>query len=597
MNPPLSYMPASSVGTIEVTSGITSVSLGGDSIGSAIIVKSDPPLFALPGKGIAEAGAFSSYYRSNNHARGAALTASVASSNLSFGIAASHDKANDYVDGHGNTVTSTYYESNNLGMTLAAKTDNSLFTLKAGHQSIPAQGFVNQWMDMTGNDSSYANLGYKGDFDWGKVEATGYWQNTWHEMNSGPDKLSFPMHMMPDMPMNTHGISLGYTLKTEIQLSDDDILRLGSEFHRFTLDDWWPPVYTTKGSMWPNTFLSINNGLKERFALYAEWEGRLSSTMSATLGVRNEQVHMDTDDVAGYNGMYDPANFNNQPHARNDSNWNVSALLKYEPDAASSYDFGYSMKSRSPNLYERYAWSTRWMATGMIGWFGDGNGYVGNLDLMPEIAHTISLTAGWRDADKNNYELKVTPYYTYINNYIGVEKIGVSTSGNQNILKFVNQNAVLFGIDVSGRKTIWESDGFGTGQLSGTIGYVHGKNTSTGARLYHMMPLNMRLSVEQRIGGWTNAIETQLVDDKSNVDPLRYEPKTFGYAIVNLRTAYQYKNMRIDCAVMNLFDRFYYLPLGGINYDQSLATYGRPYSFNPLAGQGRSFNIALTQSF
>ncbi|NTW54472.1 MAG: TonB-dependent receptor plug domain-containing protein, partial [Chlorobaculum sp.] len=45
MNPPLSYMPSSSVGTIAVTSGITPVSLGGDSIGGAIIVESEPPLF------------------------------------------------------------------------------------------------------------------------------------------------------------------------------------------------------------------------------------------------------------------------------------------------------------------------------------------------------------------------------------------------------------------------------------------------------------------------------------------------------------------------------------------------------------------------
>ena len=36
------------------------------------------------------------------------------------------------------------------------------------------------------------------------------------------------------------------------------------------------------------------------------------------------------------------------------------------------------MKTRSPTLYERYAWSTTPWPTSMNGWFGDGNGYVGN---------------------------------------------------------------------------------------------------------------------------------------------------------------------------------------------------------------------------
>ena len=40
-------------------------------------------------------------------------------------------------------------------------------------------------------------------------------------------------------------------------------------------------------------------------------------------------------------------------------------------------EFGYARKTRSPNFYERYAWSTSGMAASMISWFGDANGYVG----------------------------------------------------------------------------------------------------------------------------------------------------------------------------------------------------------------------------
>ena len=85
-------------------------------------------------------------------------------------------------------------------------------------------------------------------------------------------------------------------------------------------------------------------------------------------------------------------------------------------------EFGYAQKTRSPNLYERYAWSTGGMAMNMINMVGDGNGYVGNLDLKPEVAHTLSATADWHDAEQQNWGLKVTPYYTYVQDYINAQR-------------------------------------------------------------------------------------------------------------------------------------------------------------------------------
>ena len=110
------------------------------------------------------------------------------------------------------------------------------------------------------------------------------------------------------------------------------------------------------------------------------------------------------------------------------------------------------------------------------------------------------------------------------------------------------------------------------------------------------MPLNGYLTREQRVAGWTNALELQLVSKKTEVDPLRKEPTTPGFALLNLHTDYQWKNLRLDFGVTNLFDRFYYLPLGGINYDLNLAN-KRLFSFESVAGQGRSLNVGLTQTF
>jgi len=599
MNPPLSYIAPSNVSSIVVKSGVSPVSYGGDNIGGTILVASDQPVFAKPGEDVKTSGSASTYYRSINQSTGAAFSGAVANSNLSFGVTGSIDHAKDYKDGHGNTITSTYYESRNLGATLALKGDTSLLTLKAGHQSIPDQGFVNQWMDMVDNNASYFNLGYKDSFSWGKLDAKAFWENTYHKMDSGQDKLAIPAVQtgMTYMPMETRGIDLGYSLKTEIPFAEKNILRLGNEFHRFTLNDSWPPV---AGSMMmsPNTFVNINDGRRDRYSVFAEWESKVSKELTTVIGVRDELVQMDTGKVQGYNTsmMYaaDAKAFNEQDHAHNDNNLDITALARFEPTLNATYEIGYARKTQSPNLYERYAWSSFFMSAGMINWYGDGNAYVGNFNLRPEVANTLSLTIDWHDSACKNWELKVTPYYTYVNDYIDVNVLTLKSTGNT--LQFANHDARIYGLDVSGKVGVWEDGGYGRGQLSGTLGYVNGRNLDTGNSLYHMMPLNGLLTLEQKISGWTNAVELQLVSGKTEVDTIRKEPTTPGFALLNLRTAYQWKNLRLDFGITNLFDRFYYLPLGGINYDQNLAD-KRLTPFESVAGQGRSFNVGLTQTF
>ncbi len=600
MNPPLSYIASASVSSIGVKAGVTPVSYGGDNIGGIILVESDPPVFSWPGEGIRESGSVSAYYRSINQSIGSSFSGALAGSNVSFGLTGSIDHANNYRDGHGNSVTSTYYESRNIGATLAVKGDSSLLTFKAGHQFIPGQGFVNQWMDMIENNASLFNLRYKSDYDWGKLDAKAYWQNTYHKMNSGEDKVVL-VSSMPDMPMETRGIDLGYSLKTEIPFAEKNILRFGHEFHRFTLDDKWPPVAGT--GMSPESFLNINNGKRDRYGVFAEWESRWNKKVTTVLGVRNEQVRMDTGDVSGYSltsSVYTiPANaFNTQNHSRNDSNWDMTALARFEPASTATYEVGFARKTRSPNLYERYAWATNWMCSGMVNWFGDANGYVGNLDLKPEVANTLSFSADWHDSQHKTWELKMTPYYTYINDYIGVIKVGSKsyTSEIRDILKFINHDARLYGFDISGKLPLWKSSALGSGQLRGSFGYVRGKDLDTGSGLYHIMPLSGYFALEQNVAGWNNAVELQLVGRKFEIDPLRLEPKTAAYALVNLRTAYQWKNLRVDLGVTNLFDKFYSLPLGGINYDNFLHT--KPNgNIEALAGPGRSFTVGLTETF
>jgi len=598
MNPPLSYISPSPEAKVNVVAGITPVSMGGDSIGGTISVDSPPPVFAQRGEGMHTEGAFSSFYRSNGQSYGGWLTDSVASQNLSLGYTGSWANTGDYHDGSGHEVTSTYAQTTDHSVTLAAQGAGNLAVLQAGLHNTPYEGFPNQQMDLTRNLSEFLNFRYRKDLGWGVLDTRVFWQNVRHEMNLGKDKSTFPDAMW--MPMDTHGRDLGYSVKLGLPLSPRHTLQIGNEFHRFVLDDIWPAVPGQEPMMGPNAFVNINDGHRSRLAWFAEVASKWNSKWTTLLGIRNDTVWTNTGEVSGYSDMYamDADTFNSLSRSRADIDIDLTGLARYEPNPFSTYEIGYARKTRAPNLYERYAWSTSWMTSGMINWFGDGNDYVGNVDLRPEVAHTVSATASWHDRARKEWEIKLTPYQTYVRDYIDVDELATQSYGGSTFsqLRFANHNARIYGADLSGDVAIWQSARFGRGEISGVAGWLHGRRLDTGNGLYQMMPLNARVGLNETLKGWTAGPEVQLVDRKSDVDPLRQEQRTPGYTLLNLHAGYQWRHLRIDAGGNNLLNRDYDLPLGGVNFDDFQAS-GWTSQIRPLTGPGRSLSIGLTAQF
>jgi len=642
MNPPLSYIDPSQVGSIQVFGGIAPVSVGGDSIGGAIQVNSAAPEFAAVGQGTLTKGQAGAFYRSNGNATGGNISATIASEKLSMTYSGSTVESGNYKAGRdfkpagpafiadtksittsskwlaGDEVGTSMYKSTNQSLGFALRNENHLVELKLGVQDIPYQGFPNQRMDMTANDSTQVNLRYTGQYDWGTLQARAYREHTRHKMNFLEDKAFWYQNNAPGMPMDTEGRNTGAVVKADILLSARDTLRVGGEYQRYRFSDWWDPSGT--GGMYPNTFWDINNGERDRYAAFAEWEARWSPQWLSQFGVRSETVKMDTGSVQGYKSTYDTESnaFNAKDRSRTDNNWDMTALARYTQDNSKTYEFGYARKTRSPNLYERYTWSTGGMAMNMINMVGDGNGYVGNLDLKPEVAHTISVTADWHDAEQQSWGLKVTPYYTYVEDYINARRCAasdslmtgtkcatanVTTTNNFVFLKYVNQDAHLYGLDISGYFPLAKNTGYGSFTATAMLNYVRGE-TSSGAddNLYNMMPLNAKLAVVQRLGSWTNTAEAQFVATKDDVSQIRNEVKTAGYSLLNLRSSYAWKQARFDVGIDNVFDRFYNYPLGGAYVGQGTTmppevTAGSPRWGTPVPGMGRSIYAGVTVKF
>ncbi|MCO5110655.1 MAG: TonB-dependent receptor [Burkholderiaceae bacterium] len=629
MNPPLSYIDPTRVGSVRMFAGVTPVSVGGDSIGATIQADSPAPEFAAPGQGRLLKGQAGTFYRSNGNGMGANLSATYATEQMSLRYDGSTAQSDNYKAARdfkaagpaaankptqwlgGDEVGSSSYKTRNHSLAYALRSDEHLVEMRLGLQDIPYQNYPNQRMDMTGNDSHQFNLRYQGQYAWGQLQARAYHEKTRHSMNFGEDKQFWygAANNVPGMPMDTEGKTTGLQVKGDIALSARDTLRVGAELQNYRLDDWWLP---SGGGMAPNTFWNIRDGQRDRADVYGEWEARWNPQWLSQIGLRGSHVRSNSGAVQGYNANYNmEANaFNARDRKRSDSNIDLTALARYTPNANATYEFGFAHKTRSPNLYERYTWSTGGMAMRMINLAGDGNGYVGNMDLQPETANTLSATADWHDATGEQWGVKFTPYLTYVNNYIDARRCSGSgamsacTPANQAAttgfvyLQFANQDARLHGFDLSGFTDLGRTANWGQLTLSGVVSYVHGTNRTTGDKLYGIMPLNARAALTQRLGAWTGTAELVMVTAKTRVSAVRNELPTAGYGLVNLRGSYEWKQVRLDFGIDNLFDRFYNHPQGGAYVGQGMTMAGTAVPWGVrVPGMGRSFNVGVTVKF
>ena len=643
MNPALSYLDPTQVDALKVYAGIAPVSLGGDSIGGTIVADTPSPEFAPAGQSSLVKGQAGLFLRSNGKGGGVSLAATYATETFSASYAGALRQADNYTAGGEfktnaatgrvdhmlplDEVGSTAYKTYNHSLGLALRSGAHLVEVKFGLQAVPYQLYPNQRMDMLENTQQRINLRYRGQFGWGSLDARLYREAVEHAMDFGADKRFWygalsgagapcsplggpPASCAAGMPMHSESSNTGATLKARVALGETDAVHLGAELQRYRLDDWWPP---SGGGMWPGTFWNVADGQRDRSALFAEWEGRRGAQWTTLLGLRFERVKTDAGNAVGYNRaaaatgnqFADAAAFNARSHARTDNNWDLSALARYKLDAARDIEFGFARKVRSPNLYERYTWSTWAMAAVMNNFVGDGNGYIGNLDLKPEQADTLSFTFDWHTADRR-WALKATPYTTRVADYVDAIRCvsgGACTAANASannqfvVLQYANQSARLWGLDLAGHMPL-ASTRWGDWGLEGLLGQSRGVNRDTGDELYNIMPLNARLTLTHRIGAWDSGIELEMVEAKKRLSDVRNEVRTPGYSLLNVRASYAWKRARIDFGIDNLFDRFYRLPLGGAYVGQgtTMSMNGVPWGV-AMPGTGRSIHIGLRLDF
>jgi iron complex outermembrane receptor protein len=220
------------------------------------------------------------------------------------------------------------------------------------------------------------------------------------------------------------------------------------------------------------------------------------------VGVRDELVKTDAGNVQSYGtnmmNMADlmAANAFNARGMPRPTTTSTSLRWRASPRRRPDLGVGYARKTRSPNLYERYTWGRGTMAMTMTNWFGDGSGYVGNIDLKPEVAHTLShrgLACGRQEGSEPRWFFRLTPYFSYVENYIDADVIGsfnpYSVAPQARCCRFANR-CRLYGINASWKWPLLRTAGWATSPSPATPASTRGKRVD-GGNLYHLMPFNV----------------------------------------------------------------------------------------------------------
>lgn len=608
MNPPLSYVSANQVMAYKVVAGVSPVSAGGDNIAGVISVNSISPQYSESSELAWHSGYVSAKYSSVDNGQKLGLGARLASDTVSLNYQGSFSDANSYKDGKGNVVLDTLYRAQNHSLTGAIRDDKQQVVIKLTHQKIPYQGFANQYMDMTDNTSYGAIAQYKRSFENSELQGQVNWHSVKHEMGF------FSKEKTGMMPMKTDAKDISTQLKWRLTLDQNSSLLLGQEYYNYRIDDWWPAI---EGStmMGPNDYININSGKRERIALFVEYESQINNKLWLNTGLRVERVNTQVDEVQAYNdGMMNMGsmsamttannalaanNFNNADRDKTDTLVDVNVLANYQITLYDELQLGLARKNRAPNLYERYSWGVSNMASTMIGWYGDANGYIGNPNLKAETAHTISATYS-KTAKNDAWRVSANVWYTDVTDYIDADIVrsfnsyGLANT-TRNILSFTNVDATLYGAKLDISKSLYQSTQFGEWQLKANITSTRGKRRDTNQPLYQIKPLHTALSLSQQIGVFENALLWHWVDTKSRVDVNRLENQTVSYSLVNISSKATFDALTLGIEVVNLFDTFYQLPLGGVSI--AALKQGSSTGFTQLAGQGRSFNISASYAF
>lgn len=576
MDPPLHYAPTVLVDRITVSRGAAPVSKGAG-FGGMVEAELKRVDFGNSAD-LAPAADVAGQWRSADNSVAVGGVAGLATDSLRLNAIGSWERGHDYRV-PGGRVADTDYRRLTYGFSAGLRQSGNVLSLDVRRQETGKGGNPPFAMDIIYFHTDFARAAFDGTIGGAPVNLALNYAGVEHLM----DNYSLrPAPAMAAMRRATYAEAHTYNAAGTVGLGP---LKLGSEL---TLVD--RHVQITNPFVTGFVIGSLDRVRERRLAGFAELAGKLGD-WQGDLGVRVENWHGRM--AAPLTGAAVPAMVRmlaaqvgaaSKPLAATTVDavariWRETGTLRPRLTLA--------RKTRVANAVERFGW----LPTEASGGLADGNIYIGNRALKPEVAW--SAEAGV-DLVTPALTLRPSLFYRRVDNYIqGVPvpatmptQIAIATmNGDATPMIFGNVDAELYGFDGDLRWDIAPMLRF-----EASASYVRGKRRDIVDNLYRIAPLRGRASVTYGGESWSVTAEAVASAAQRKVSATNSESSSPGWAIANLWfDARLSGNVQISGGIENLFDRRYADHLAGVNRVSG----GVLASGERLPGTGRSVMVRL----
>jgi len=608
MAPPLHHIPAGLMEELVVEQGIPSISTGGGIGGAATALWKRPDYSA---DGWEFSGDTEFAFGSVDEGTSTSGIFGLSSENQRFYAVGSFDEGDDFNSARGE-VAATQYERAVYGLGYGFRSGVHEFELNLHKIATEDTGTPSLPMDIDWFETEVWNMSYRTELSGVGIEARVYGSEIDHGMSNSllrqtPDFSSLPLPpFVGDDKRNvlTDSDESGFKLSFDWALAGGTML-MGLEgksaAHNATVyDQDFAPFFVN----------NFNNSEVDSLAYFAEWSANVSDRLYLEAGARVANVEMSTGQVDAFPARLvdmNPAmwpmgtppravwmlrqNFNNGDRTVDDDNLDVVLKSRYQATDNLVVELGLAQKTRSPIYQERFLWIPLEANAGI----GDGNNYVGNPNLEPEIARQIELGLDW---DFGDVYFSPRFYVRNVDDYIqgvpatNMAVIGVSANanGDPTPLIFANTEAQFQGVDLSAGLRL--NDNW---RLEAIASAVRGEREDIDDYLYRVGPDTARISLFYETAGFAAKIEQVIMDEQDRLsatntndpgNPNNSFAPTGGYSLTNVYLTWLMgDNLTIAAGAENLFDRDYVDHLTGFNrVTNSIVPQG-----SRMFGQGQNF--------
>jgi iron complex outermembrane receptor protein len=559
MDPPLHYAPSILIERIDIARGVAPVAEG-PSLGGAINAKLLQAQFT-DNASMSPQVRMASQYRSVDDSYAVGGLVALASEQWRFGLIASREQGNDYRF-PGGTADGTAFERNLYGVHAGFRAGAGELFVEYRRSETDPSGNPPFALDMVYFNTDFVQGGYRGQIaeDVGLTVRLGH-VAVRHLMDNQT------LRQPPAAPPQARA-----TFADADTITAESALRFGGSRAYLEVGadvEITDRFVTITNPTNPAFFIdSQPNVRSERIGAYLQWRGR-AGAMQFEIGGRFDRTEQSAGTpqlgVAVPMGPRGLATaFIASGRTARDTTVDVVARAWIESGAFVPR-ITLARKTRVPSVLERFAWLPTEASFGLA----DGNIYVGNQALKPEVAWIAEVGFDW---ETDWLSLRPTVYYRRVDDFIqgtpfdatpGVINSPVEMVANMNgdptPLMFRNTDAELYGADLD-----FLARPLASIELAGTVSLVRGQRRDIADNLYRIPPANLRLSATWLAGALSLGAEVFAAADQNRISGTNSELPAKGYATLGLFARYAFtEGLAIEAGVENLLDKKYAPHLAG----------------------------------